>query len=208
MKKVLITVISSAMLLSLSLPGAVSAQQNIGHVEKAAIVEKETTKKEDFSSIGSVQKFVFVNENGHLDLKNASLLDYKKFDLASLELHFETLNNQVDEGKIIIHSDLTIESLEVDINAVYGSWTNHWWGYDRNFTNSQAITYVNDLNTVAYGGTMVGIPLALLMPIVGGGVAVTAAYYGLLATRVQANNNGSGVYVGITWARVFNVNPL
>ena len=46
------------------------------------------------------------------------------------------------------------------------------------------------------------------MPIIGAGVAVTAAYYGLLATRVDANNKGKGVYVGITWAIVFKVNSL
>ncbi|WP_341279453.1 hypothetical protein [Paenibacillus sp. FSL H8-0537] len=37
---------------------------------------------------------------------------------------------------------------------------------------------------------------------------ITAAYFGLMAARISANNAyNTGVYVGITWAFVFDIEP-
>jgi hypothetical protein len=125
-----------------------------------------------------------------------------------LQAHFDNLNNEVNLGNIKINDDLSISDLRFSVYAVYGSWTYHWWGYDRKFTNSQAISYANSLNSLAAGIGMTGAAASAFMPIVGAGIVVSGGYYALLSSRVTANNTGKGVYVGMTWARIFNVYSL
>lgn len=90
------------------------------------------------------------------------------------------------------------------LNAVYGQWTYHWWGYDRKFTNTQAKELAGQCELIAIGA---GAASAIFPPIAALG-GLSAAYYALLANRINANNQGNGVYVAITWAAVFNIEPL
>lgn len=91
--------------------------------------------------------------------------------------------------------------------ATYGKWTYHWWGYDRKFTNYQTKQYVERLEMQAAGATMVT-GVGAWFPPIGGIAGVSAGYWALLASRVEANNHGNGVLVEVTWVNVFNVTPL
>lgn len=80
--------------------------------------------------------------------------------------------------------------------------------YEANFNNVAA----NDLKySLATAGSFAGV--AALFPPMGALDTLTGIYLGLLATRIDANkidanNKGNGIYIGITWAAVFNVEPL
>lgn len=154
-----------------------------------------------------VEPYVEVTENGFIGLKNVPTDIYEKYNLSELQIHFDKLNTLASEGSISINEDLSIEDHTIDSKAVYGKWTYHWWGYDRNFNNAQAIDYINQLNTAAAGAVIVGSVTGAFPPI--SGIAnFQAGYWALLAARVAANNKGNGVYVGVTYALVFNVEPL
>lgn len=43
--------------------------------------------------------------------------------------------------------------------------------------------------------------------LVAGGAAIDAGYWSLVATRIDANNQGRGVYIEMTRALVFNITP-
>ncbi|TWT05572.1 hypothetical protein FQV26_14180 [Planococcus sp. CPCC 101016] len=207
MKKFIVSLLSVMVILAIVLPSQ-ALGSDLSNQEKVLETPANEKAQKDFSDIKKVEKYISVDANGHivLDPKHSKNF-HKKYDLDALEAHFELLNEKVDNGTIKINNDLSIEDLSITLFASYNKWTYHWWGYDRNFTNSQAIRYVNDLNTVATGGAIAA-GAASLFPIIGAGVAMTAGYYGLMATRVTANNRGNGVYVAQTWARVFNVKPL
>lgn len=191
--------LSIVMVFALVLPSQTEASENFVDVNTES----------DFSDVNTVMQHVSVNESGHAVLDSEySKQFYELYDLDLLELHLDSLNEKVDAGIIKINKDLSITDLSVTTYASYSKWTYHVWGYDRNFNNKQAIVYANDLNGIASGLTMGGSALANLMPIVGAGVLVSAGYYGLLSSRVTANNKGKGVYVAMTWARIFNVKPL
>lgn len=114
---------------------------------------------------------------------------------------FDELNQLALDGVITINEDLSIQDNSITANAVYGSWTYHWWGYDRKFNNAQTTQYYNYLLTLAAGGGAFLPPVAAI-------AGVSSGYWALLATRVNANNKGRGVLVEVTWVAVFDVTPL
>lgn len=208
LKKLVISLLSIIMILSVASPSQASTSEAPNH-PKVSEIPANSNSVEDFSEVKKVEKYVSVNANGHIGLDPKHSKNFhKKYNLDELEAHFTLLNSKVDAGAIKINEDLTIEDLSFSTFAVYNKWTYHWWGYDRNFTNSQAKSYVGELNTAGAVGGMTGAAAAAFMPIVGAGIAVSGGYYYLLAARVDANNKGRGVYVGMTWARVFNVKSL
>lgn len=220
MKKLAVSAIASSLLL-MSVSSSISYAASPNEV---SYQQNETTKKEDNTfnqhneiknlsvnqqdMIKSVQKYVNVNDGKIEFIKDIPQNDYEKYNLKELQKHFDFLNSQVTQNKISINQDLSISNKSISTLAVYGEWTYHWWGYDRKFNNKQAKAYVNELNDLVAYGNLAGAAAAALMPIVGGAVVVTAQYYNLLANRVTANNEGNGVYVGMTWAIVFTVDAL
>ena len=80
-----------------------------------------------------------------------------------------------------------------------------------NYCESKRI--VSGLNTAAAAGTMVGGAagaVAIVFPLAGvvaGGAAFDAGYWWLVATRIDANNHGRGVYIEMTWALLFDITP-
>ncbi|MGW8958696.1 hypothetical protein [Paenibacillus sp. NPDC055715] len=117
------------------------------------------------------------------------------------------MNELSKSGVITVNSDLSIKDNAISLNAVYGSWTYHWWGYDRNFTDYQTKQAIDYYYSVAGGGGLVTGATYWFPPVAGfaGGVA---GYFTLFAARMGANNNGNGVYVAVTWATTFDVTPL
>ncbi|MGN4447664.1 hypothetical protein ACTFOB_22675 [Bacillus cereus group sp. MYBK79-1] len=218
MKKITISTLSSLLVFSSVAAGAAHADtpNAVTPVKEELNIQQNNVEQlsfEEQNMIKTVEQYVELKEDGKIGFTQFVPQDvYQKFELDKLQEHFNFLNSQVELNTITINPDLTITNVTpagpVAYAAVYGSWTYNWWGYERKFNNSQAKTYVSELNTVASTGTIVGTLASRVMPIIGMGVAVTGGYYALLAARVDANNKGKGVYVGITWAIVFNVNPL
>lgn len=87
-------------------------------------------------------------------------------------------------------------------------WNWHWWGYSHEFTPCETEGFIDYLNMIAQGSGVVGGVSSYWFPPLGPLGALYASYFGLVAARMEANNYGNGVYVGITWAAVFNVSPL
>jgi hypothetical protein len=173
-------------------------------------LEKEQRKlqKEQQKMIKDVEPYVIVTDDGTIKLENAPKNLYKKYDLEKLEAHFEQLNQSALDGSITINEDLTIEDNSFSIAASYSKWTYHWWGYDRKMTNSYAKWYANNyLATIIGGGTVVT-GVGAFFPPVGAVAGISTGQWILLQTRINANNKGNGVYVGVTWALFFNVDPL
>lgn len=159
--------------------------------------------------IESIEPYVYVTEEGNFALKDTIPFHlYKKYSLDFLEEHFENMNQEIKENNLIVHEDLTIEETNPLLKrAVHGRWTQRWWGYERNFNNSQAIDFRNRLqNNARITSAMMRITKPF--PPVSKLSLLATAQLRLMASRVNANNRGRGVYVGITWAAVFNMRSL
>lgn len=207
MKKLIVSLLSVIMILGVTLPSYASASSL---PSQANVSENQRTENSDqsFSDIKKIEKYVFVNEDGHIALNNKQSKSFhKKYNLDALETHFDELNKQVDDGTIRINEDLSIDDLSFNALVSYHKWDSYWWGKERNFTNSQAIRYTHEIDTVVAAGTIATASTATI-PILGASIGATTGYYALLSARVKANNRGNGVYVRITYALVFNVKPL
>lgn len=169
----------------------------------------QSAKKQDSSDnvIDIIKPYVEVSDEGELQFKNVPEDIYNNYDLADLQKHFDELNALAQEGSIVINEDLSIDNNAITPMTVYGSWTYYWWGYDRYFNHEQTVAAINYYNTVAAGGAITT-GLTFWLPPVSGLTAATSGYYYLLATRFAANDLGYGVYAAVTWAAVFNIEPL
>lgn len=58
------------------------------------------------------------------------------------------------------------------------------------------------------GGDGIVTGISAWFPPVAAIAGVQTGYWSLVAARVNANNKGKGVYVGVTWVAVFNIKPL
>ncbi|SDB81281.1 hypothetical protein [Shouchella lonarensis] len=157
----------------------------------------------------AVEPYVEVTNDGYLQLKDVPQHIYEAYQLDALQQHFDEVNSEVAEGNLAISSDLdvVVKDPEVGVNTVYGRWTYHWWGYDRKFDRAQTRRYISYLHSVAAGATIVAGASYFFPPGIAFGT-INAGYFALLATRVDANNKGRGVYVGVTWVAIFRVTPL
>ncbi|MFT0800351.1 hypothetical protein VSK91_02635 [Bacillus swezeyi] len=157
--------------------------------------------------INNIKPYVHLNTDGKLVLKDVPEKLYKKYNLKGLEEHFDNINKGVENHKLVIDNQLNIKPTGFQINATYGKWSYHWWGYDRKFTHKQANGYISELNAAAGGATFVtGVSYAF--PPVAGLSGMAAGYWSLLANRVSAHNGKKGVLVSVTWALIFSVDSL
>ncbi|UCZ53473.1 hypothetical protein LGQ02_01335 [Bacillus shivajii] len=156
-----------------------------------------------------VEPYVELQEDGTLALEGVPRGLYQAFELENLEYHFDQINKEVLDGNLVIDEELNISETGFSTfhHAGYGSWAYHWWGYQRLFNNSQANEYSSHLRDRAAGAAMVTGVFAKFPPI-SGIAGVSSGYWALLANRVDANNNGNGVQVSVTWVNVFSVSSL
>lgn len=197
-KKLISLLMASALILPVFLAGSNEAYASTPQ-------DVQTASLSD--AIEVIEPYVQVTEDGTIGFKDLPEGFYEQYNLEELQKHFDNLNNLSETGKITINEDLSIQDNSISIMAVYGKWTYHWWGYDRNFTNTQSKEYMNQLYTAA-GGAAIVAGATYWFPPISGILNVQAGYWGLLATRVGANNKGNGVYVAVTYALVFDVKPL
>lgn len=131
------------------------------------------------------------------------------------EQYLHQLNTLSEQGALTINSDLSTtlsKSKYAERSSCAGKSTPiqyFWWGYSRFLNNCEAKQAVSDLNTAAASGAAAG-GFAAIFP--GGQIfsavaAMDAGYWWLVATRIDANNQGRGVYIGVTWLLFFDVEP-
>ncbi len=197
MKKIIISSMVATTLLGIGVPTmqvAAAEQEDITSASQLNIDNSNVPEE-----LKAIEPYVFKKEDGTIALRDMPDSLYDEYQIEYLEAHFSTLNNAVKSNKISITEDLEIVSL----NRALTSWNYHWWGYDANFNNVDANDLKYTLLTVGSFAAAAG-----YFPPIGALGGLSAAYLGLIATRIDANNNGNGVYIGITWAAVFNIKPL
>ncbi|MBU9707116.1 hypothetical protein KSP24_09285 [Paenibacillus sp. AK121] len=194
-------ILSGVLALTAVAPIAASAESSTEQITQNS--SSSVTQK---SAVEAVKPYVQVKD-GVLSLKDVPENIYNQYNLSDLQKHFDELNELSKSGKITVNSDLSIKDNTISLNAEYGSWTYHWWGYDRKFTDSQTKQAIDYYNSVAGGGALVSGATAWYPPVSGISGSV-AGYFALFAARMSANNNGNGVYVSVSWAAVFDVEPL
>ncbi|MDR7003054.1 hypothetical protein [Neobacillus niacini] len=136
------------------------------------------------------------------------------------QTYLTDLNIEIKNGKLKAERNLEITVLEPVAAGGSGGFSTfatcpgkntslayHWWGVSRYLNNCNANKFAADMASVAAGYTGAGIVAAIWFPGVGVAGGVIAAYAALMSSRVYANNYGSGVYIGITYAGFFNVEP-
>ncbi|WP_411344498.1 hypothetical protein ACE3MZ_23530 [Paenibacillus sp. WLX1005] len=180
---------------------------------------KEFTKQD----ILALKPYVSVNESGFFEL-DYSKAQKDEVDLELLQgqkIYFDTLNKQIESGELKAHSDLSITSenlapLTSDLSkSVTASCAGkntavqqYWWGYSRYMNSCEANRFSADLTGVSATSGGVAIVAAYFGAIPAIPPGITAAYFGLLASRVAANNaNSTGIYLEMTWALAFNITP-
>ncbi len=163
----------------------------------------EVTTIED---IYELETFVIREEDGTLSLDVQAALDNNGNPEAveALQQHFSTINPQILDGQISTDDELNIIGGEHIISSHRcslgsNSFTTFWWGYQRYACNCESERIVSDLNTWAAGGTMAGGAAA--------GAAFDTGYWWLLATRIDANNEGRGTITNMTHVLVFDIMP-
>lgn len=155
-----------------------------------------------------IKPYVEVTKEGKIQFKeNVPKKIYDTFQLEKLQLHFDHLNSLSQQDYIVINKDLSIKNKLYSPSAVYGKWTYHWWGYDRNFNNEQTLDAIDYYNTVAAGGA-IATGATFWLPPVAGILGASSGYFYLVATRFNANNQGNGVYAAVSWLAVFDISPL
>ncbi|MER2058385.1 MAG: hypothetical protein ABTA16_06145 [Niallia sp.] len=205
MKKFITGLVTTGLLLSSVTPSFAEAASEKNN--RLIVGEQKQQEISQGTLLKKVEPFVKVTEQGTLELEGVPTNFYETYNLDQLQAHFDNLNQLALRGNITINKDLSIQDNSIQLNAVYGKWTYHWWGYDRKFTNAQANDYVNYLLSAAAGGAIVTGAGAWFPPVAA--IAGTSSgYWALLATRVNANNKGYGVLVEVSWLAVFDVTPL
>lgn len=198
----------------------VFAAENVESTIQTKNIEGEFT----FEDIMSLEKYVSVNHEGLFNLDTTSAVK----DGVSLELlegqqrYFDSLNLEINEGKLKANKNLEITNLDSNSNTYLpngeislfancnGKTTNpveYWWGKSRKFNSCDANKFAADLASVAAGAAGAGI-LAIWVPGMGWASLASSAYCALYSSRVTANNAyNTGVIIDMTWAMVYDIEP-
>lgn len=186
------------------------------------IKENEEYKLDD---ILALEPYVFV-ENGHFKIDSNEAIE-NGIDLALIQgqqKYFNHLNQQADNGELVISQNLAITDLKTSkknsgittfatCKGITKGPVNYWWGHKTWANSCDTKKLISDANTAAASGGIAGSGagvIGVFFPIVlvpAGVAALTGSYFYLFATRLDANNNGKGVIVEMTWAAVFDITP-
>lgn len=203
------SVILSALLLTSGLAPSVSAASEKPKEKTTQNISNVQLQQQDV--INTVQQYIHLNQDGTISLdKNIPNTIAEKYQTNKLEERFTNLNERVKTGQITINSDFSVtENSTFNTLAAKSSKVErheeYWWGHKNWYNNRQTKNAIDALNTaaatagIAAGLSSLGFPPGAFAGAVAGG------YWMLLATRMGANNNGSGVTVSMTWALVYNV---
>jgi hypothetical protein len=218
MRKAMIYFLTLVLLL-VSVPAAFAQEASTQFVEQvnSTVVTQKTFTSED---VFSLERYVSVNAAGlfELDNKQAIADGVDKELLKGQQKYFLYLNTEIESGNLIANTDLTIKqtnqnkitSSTVSVMACIGITSDNevfWWGTNKFFNSCDADAFAADLAgvaAVAGGMTLV----TLYFPGVSAPAGITAAYFGLLSSRIAANNSAdTGVEIAMTWAMAYNIEP-
>lgn len=216
-KKLLAIVLSATMLMGMGTT-AFATEYNQNEIDQS---NSEVATMED---VFELEPFIIRDEDGTLSLNVDEALNNNANPQAieALQQHFETINPQILDGEISTDDELNIiggEHLIMSHRCSLGenSFTTFWWGYQRYACNCESKRIVSDLDTWAAGGTMVGgvaAGVAIVFPVtaavagvIAAGAAFDAGYWALLATRIDANNEGRGTITNMTHVLIFDIIP-
>ena len=214
-KKVFSLILAITMLFGISSP---AFAQNAGELkDKSQLAQNYTV-----DDIKALEPYVSV-ENGHftLDVKQekADKIDIQLIN-GQLEF-FDLLNDKADAGDIKIEENLTIvnsqvanpvRSAAVDHWASCGGGVNtdaasYWWGYARYACDCQTRKISADFGSASSIAGGVAIASAFFAAPLVAPSGLSAAYWYLISSRLDANNRGYGCYIAISWALVFDIEP-
>lgn len=206
-KKVITTALITAISVS-SLPTNVLAYE---HEENILLSYDETLSYPNIQEILELEPFISVTEKGLFSLDKLSALNsgINKDIIVMQQESFDFLNNRALAGEITINSDLSIidptNFSPLTRNGINRIET-HWWGQRRYASTSEAARISADFNSAAaVGGGAAAI--TFWFPAVAVPSAVSAAYFALLASRIDSHNarTSRGVIIDVTWAFIFSV---
>lgn len=140
---------------------------------------------------------------------------------------FDLLNDKSDAGDIKIEEDLTIVNGQVanpvssiaPVSSVTVShWVScgggintgpstYWWGYAKYACDCKTRELAADFNSAASVTGGLGVASVFFAAPLALPYGLTSAYWKLLASRLGANNQGHGCYIGMSWALVFDIAP-
>lgn len=211
-RKGLVLSLSGLLLTGSIVPIAANAQNNEESKQMSVnYTGVSTAQDEQEVMINTVEKYVNLNPDGTIELSEEIPKELvEKYDINSLKERFESLNQQVKDGRIVINEDLSISEknlIQARAAAKYEKTKRYWWGDKNWYTNAQTKAHIKDLNSavIAAGGVATAMGTLGFVPGAFTG-AVAGTYWGLLASRMDAHNKGKGVTVSATWALVFSVN--
>ncbi|WP_155591836.1 hypothetical protein [Lysinibacillus cavernae] len=135
--------------------------------------------------------------------------------IQDLEIQFDNLNEDIEDGKLIVLDNGTmIDSTDKNFYIQGGSTydESHWWGNRRYMSTAAAREYVYTLRDAA--GVTTGLALASVIFGAAGAIpasvnGVTALWCNQLANRVEYHNGNTnrGVRIDLYWVLVFDVEP-
>lgn len=186
--------------------------------------QDNTQQTATMDDVLALEPFVIRNQDGtlSLDVEAAQTAGKNAQAIEALECHFDSINPQIISGEISTDNQLNIIGGEHIIKSHRcsrgtNSYTTYWWGYQRYACDCETKRIVSDLNTWAAGGNMAGgaaAGIAIVFPVtapvagaIAAGAAFDAGYWWLLATRIDANNNGRGTITNMTHVLVFDIEP-
>lgn len=200
--------LSAIMLLSMSVTAFAQTPDNQPPATEYTVDDVKAL--EPYISVENGQ-FVFDTQSALADNVDTELINGQTAYLA-------TLNSRANSGTIVINEDLSIDAPMAMAETRARHWENcgggrntnvteYWWGYTRYACDCETNRMSADFNSCASVAGGVGIVGAYFGPIgaLPGGLA--CSYWWLLASRLDANNHGRGVYVEMTWALAFDITP-
>lgn len=196
--------------------------KDFANLDKSYVLNNRIQPRFTKNEILTLEKYVYVDKKGFFKL-NTMLAKNDGIDNSLLEgqqKYFDYLNSLIKEGKITAYENLEIRSNNINNLEVMSDshWPScggglntdveyHWWGYSRYACDCETQRMSADFNSVASVSAGITIVAAYFGAIPAIPPGLSSAYFWLLASRLDANNHGKGVYIEMTWALVFDITP-
>ena len=192
------------------------------NADSGLYTKEEILKLEPYVSVSNVGLF-------KLDVKKAQKDNIDEELIKGQLQYFEQLNSLIEKGDLKAQKNLEIDRINdtipltsyeqnISIAAKAGHWSScgggintsveyHWWGMSRYACDCVTRAMGSDFASVAAVSTGVAVVATYFAVAPAIPPGLTAAYFALLASRLDANNHGKGTCIGITWAFVFDIEP-
>ncbi|MCY7782726.1 MULTISPECIES: hypothetical protein [Bacteria] len=217
MKRVVTVLLALCLLISLA-PNVFAQESAPSNLPPMKKYSEEQYDKED---ILALEKYVSVKDGYFvLDSSKAKSDGFKNDLVDGQQKYFEFLNSEISAGNLTVDKNLNItgqtqeqknfKPADAEILKCKGKTTKsktYWWGYSRKLNScdsKKVATSFSSASSVAAGIAVAAAWFGIIPSVPPG---LSAAYFGLVASRINANNNGKGVIADMTWAVVFNIKP-